>query len=135
MKRLSQEDRETIIDRLVAQDIESIRQDPSGAGSAFRNGITGYANMPDDTLLEIAEDLNTKLDDISITETDDPEQEYLVQWNINVSAPTPRDAAIRARYFQSPGTTATVFDIQDTQGHSIEKIDLSDEAPVPACRP
>lgn len=65
MKRLSQEDREAIIDRLVDQDIESIRKDPSGAADSFRNGITGYANMPDDALLEIAEDQDIDLDDHS----------------------------------------------------------------------
>lgn len=69
---------------------------------------------------------------------------YRVTWEIDVEADTPREAAIKARDYQTkPGTTATVFDVYapmyepaEPGGPSelVETVDLSsDDLVCPHC--
>ena len=62
---------------------------------------------------------------------DPPEERpYLVKWEINVDAASPREAAQKAREIQrEPDSTATVFEVaQDNVGAGFERIDLSEPA-------
>lgn len=56
--------------------------------------------------------------------------DYRITWEIDVFAPTPRDAARQAfGHMQRPGTTATVFDVADSRGN-LTRVDLLDDAPA-----
>jgi hypothetical protein len=57
---------------------------------------------------------------------------YRVRWEIEVEAETPREAAERARHYQTkPGTTAAVFEVAEVHPYAIRRygdpvaIDLS----------
>lgn len=54
--------------------------------------------------------------------------EYLVTWEINICAKTPEDAARQAfEIMQRQGTTATVFNVVNSNGDSVS-VDLLDGA-------
>ncbi len=56
--------------------------------------------------------------------------EYLVTWEIDLFADSPREAAEQALAIQrDPDSVATVFDVTDETGH-IEHIDLEDDDPA-----
>lgn len=127
MKRLSTINREKLIDRLICDDLCGIKSNPTVIeDSMLRFGLVGYDTMPDDVLLELAGDKSLECADIEVLENDEPVNDYLVQWEINVSAPTPKDAAVRARYYQRPDSSATVFDIFDDAGNTT-RVDLISE--------
>jgi len=112
MKRLHPDDRLTLIEALIEDDLDQIRNNGTkSVSSIFRNGIPGYTHMPDDVLLEIAADKDVPVGHLRVTNAEEEEHDYLACWEIDVSGPTPRDAAFRARYLQRPDGTATVFDI------------------------
>lgn len=141
MKRLSRDDRQRLIEMLIDDDIASIRNDgASSVRGIFENGIVGYANMPDDVLLELASEGVRGLDigGIEVIEDPSPEKEYRVLWEIDVSAPSPRDAALRARYFQRPDSSACVFDVRDPDSEPGQdeyiRVDL-EESPASGHRP
>jgi hypothetical protein len=47
---------------------------------------------------------------------------YRVRWEIEVEAETPREAAERARHYQTkPGTTATVFEVAEIHPYAIRR--------------
>jgi hypothetical protein len=51
---------------------------------------------------------------------------YLVQWEIDVDADNPYDAAVQAfNLMQDEDTTASFFTVKDEHGHKIE-VDLMD---------
>lgn len=53
--------------------------------------------------------------------------EYLVQWEINISAESPEAAAAKALEIQrDPNSIATVFDVTDEDGRTA-RIDLESE--------
>lgn len=57
-------------------------------------------------------------------ELDAEEKEYKVIWEIDIPATNPREAAEKAlKSVQRPDTTANIFIVKDSQGHS-EEIDL-----------
>ena len=52
---------------------------------------------------------------------------YMVQWEIELSAENPRDAAKEAwEIMRDPGSIATVFDVFGEDG-SVKRIDLEEE--------
>jgi hypothetical protein len=60
---------------------------------------------------------------------------YSVRWEIEVEAETPRDAAEKARHYQTkPGSTATVFEVAEIHPYAIRRfanpvtIDLSPDS-------
>jgi hypothetical protein len=47
---------------------------------------------------------------------------YRVRWEIEVEAETPREAAEKARHYQTkPGTTATVFAVAEIRPYAIRR--------------
>ena len=45
---------------------------------------------------------------------------YRVRWEIEVEAETPREAAEKARHYQTkPGTTATVFEVAEIHPYAV----------------
>jgi hypothetical protein len=48
---------------------------------------------------------------------------YLVVWQINIEAASPKQAAREARKCQEPGTIATVFDVYNEHG-KCTRVDL-----------
>lgn len=55
-------------------------------------------------------------------------KEYLVTWEVNVWADSPRDAAERARAMQTvPKTTAVAFTVADIESDELTEIDLLEE--------
>ncbi len=53
--------------------------------------------------------------------------DYLVQWEIEISADTPQEAARTARDYQTkPGTTAVVFDVYD-ENATVTRVDLMED--------
>lgn len=52
---------------------------------------------------------------------------YTVTWTIQVEASSPEQAALKARHYQRPGSTAVCFDVIDETGESIS-VDLWDIA-------
>lgn len=54
-------------------------------------------------------------------------KDYLVQWEINITADSPREAAQQAWHsMQSSGSTACVFDVIDEKGSKV-RVDLMED--------
>jgi hypothetical protein len=69
-----------------------------------------------------------------MTKHDDGARLYRVRWEIEVEAETPREAAQKARFYQTkPGTTATVFEVAEIRPYAVHRygqpvtIDLTPE--------
>lgn len=52
---------------------------------------------------------------------------YRVTWEIDVEADSPNEAAIAARLFQGPDTTALVFDVVEAGETAVVRVDLSEQ--------
>jgi len=50
-------------------------------------------------------------------------RQYRVVWEIDVEARSPKKAAMQARKYQEPGTTATTFDVYNEYG-KCTRVDL-----------
>lgn len=65
----------------------------------------------------------THLDQIRRRRTGPSSQCYHVTWEIDVEAGDPAEAAMKARDYQLPPTTAVVFDVYDADGNC-QRVDL-----------
>jgi len=50
--------------------------------------------------------------------------EYRVVWEIDIAADSPREAAVKAREYQMPGTEALVFEVFPSDGVEHITVDL-----------